>query len=241
MRKIFFLLAVASLVAVVSLDAQDHKTHDSNKPKIEGSGNIITKTVNVQSFDQIDVSGVFSLKLSQGSKEEVKIEADDNLQDLFEVKNDGSKLTIEMKKESNFNSKKGLKVYVTFKKLKSMNLKTVGNVSSEENLSFDDVKIGNKSVGSVDLKLTAQSVDLNNKSVGNVKLNGKAETAVIKNNSVGSIDAGDFVVQKMDIDNKGIGSAEVNAAKEIKVRDSFLGKVNNKGAAPIKRTKKVVI
>jgi hypothetical protein len=157
------------------------------------------------------------------------------------VKNDGSKLTIRMKKESNFSSKKGLKVYISFKKLKGMELKTVGNVSSEENLSFDDLKIGNKSVGSVDLKLTAQSVNLDNTSVGNVKLNGKAENAVIKNKSVGSIMAADFVVQKMDIDNNGIGSAEVNAEKELKVKDSFLGKVRNKGAATIKRMNKVVI
>ena len=241
MRKVFLLFAVASFVSLLTLNAQETTTYDKNKPKIEGSGNIVTKTLNVQAFDQIDVSGVFSLKLSQGSKEEVKIEADDNLQDLFEVKNDGSKLTISMKKESNFNSKKGIKVYISFKKLKSMDLKTVGNVSSEENLSFDDVRIGNKSVGSVDLKLTAQSVNLDNKSVGDVRLNGKAENAVINNKSVGSIMAADFVVQKMDIDNNGIGSAEVNAAKEIKVKDSFLGRVNNKGAATIKRTKKVVI
>ena len=181
------------------------------------------------------------MQLSQGNKEEVKIEADDNLQELFEVKNEGSKLTINMKKDVNFNSKKKMKVYITFKKLQSMDLKTVGDVSSEESLSFDDVKIGNKNVGSVDLKLTAQSVDLNNKSVGNLKLNGKAENAVIRNNSVGNIIAGNFIVQTMEIDNNGIGSAEVNAEKEIKVKDSFLGKVSNKGTATIKRTKKVVI
>ncbi len=242
MRKMFLLFAVASLVSTVNLYAQDEKEKNwKDKPKIEGSGNVITRTVNVSSFDQLDVSGVFSLKLSQGSKEEVKIEADDNLQDLFEVKNEGSKLSITMKKESNFDSKKGLKVYITFKKLKSMDLKTVGNVSSEENLSFDDLKLGNKSVGSVDLKLTAQTIDFNNKSVGSVKLDGKAESAVIRNNSVGSIQAGNFVVQKMDIDNNGIGAAVVNAEKEIKVKESFLGKVSNKGAATIKRTKKVVI
>ena len=240
MRRIILFFAMTSFAAVSALHAQDYK-YDNNKPRIEGSGNIITKTVNVQSFDQIDISGVFSLKLSQGAREEVKIEADDNLMDLFEVKNEGSTLVITMKKESNFKSKKKLNVYITFKKLKSMDLKTVGDVTSEENLSFDDVKIGNKSVGSVDLKLTAQSVNIDNKSVGNVTLNGKADNAVIKNKSVGSIQAADFVVQTMDIDNNGIGSAEVNAEKEIKVKDSFLGKVTNKGAATIKRLKKVVI
>jgi hypothetical protein len=49
------------------------------------------------------------------------------------------------------------------------------------------------------------------------------------------------VVQKMDIDNSGIGSAEVNAEKELKIKDSFLGKVTNKGNATIRRMNKVVI
>ena len=63
----------------------------------------------------------------------------------------------------------------------------------------------------------------------------------IKNSGVGSIQAAGFIVQKMDIDNSGVGSAEVNAEKELKVKDSFLGKVVNKGNAPTKRINRVVI
>ncbi len=242
MKKISLAFAIILFFAASSLHAQDEKEKDwKDRPKIEGSGNMITRTVNVQPFDRVDVKGVFSVKLAQGNKEEVRIEADDNLQDYFEVKNEGSKLTVSMKKDMNYNSKKGIKIYISFKKIKSMGLKTVGDVSSEGSLSFDNLDIDNKSVGSVDLKLTAQSINLDNKSVGDVVLNGKANSAVIKNKSVGSLNAADFVVQTMDIDNNGIGSAEVNAEKEIKVRDSFLGKVTNKGAATIKRLKKVVI
>jgi hypothetical protein len=242
MKKISLAFAIILFFAASSLHAQDEKEKDwKDRPKIDGSGNMITRTVNVQPFDQVDVKGVFSVKLAQGNKEEVRIEADDNLQDYFEVKNEGSKLTVSMKKDMNYNSKKGIKIYISFKKIKSMGLKTVGDVSSEGSLSFDNLDIDNKSVGSVDLKLTAQSINLDNKSVGDVVLNGKANSAVIKNKSVGSLNAADFVVQTMDIDNNGIGSAEVNAEKEIKVRDSFLGKVTNKGAATIKRLKKVVI
>jgi len=242
MKKISLAFAIILFFAASSLHAQDEKEKDwKDRPKIEGSGNMITRTVNVQPFDQVDVKGVFSVKLAQGNKEEVRIEADDNLQDYFEVKNEGSKLTVSMKKDMNYNSKKGIKIYISFKKIKSMGLKTVGDVSSEGSLSFDNLDIDNKSVGSVDLKLTAQSINLDNKSVGDVVLNGKANSAVIKNKSVGSVNGADFVVQTMDIDNNGIGSAEVNAEKEIKVRDSFLGKVTNKGAATIKRLKKVVI
>lgn len=241
MKKIFLLFGAVLLSSPVLLQAQKNKTADKDKPKIEGSGNVITKDISVQPFDQLASNGVFSVILKQGDKEDVKIEADDNLQDLFEVKNDGSKLSISMKKDVNFSSKKGMKVYVTFKKLKSMELNMVGSLTSDNNLSFDDLDIKNKSVGALDLNMTAQNLNVDNKSVGNINLNGKAESAVIKNKGVGSIKAGDFIVQKMDIDNSGVGSAEVNAEKELKVKDSFLGRVMNKGNAPVKRMNKVVI
>ena len=244
MKKIFLLFSTFLLISSVAVQAQKEKDKEKewkDKPRIEGSGNIITKDVNIQSFDELITKGVFSVLLKQGNKEEVKIEADDNLQELFEVKNEGSKLVISMKKDVNFNSKKGMKVYITFRKLKNMELNMVGSLSSDDNLSFDDLSIKNKSVGSLDLKMTAQSVNVDNSSVGNVKLDGKAENAVIKNNGVGSIKAGSFVVQKMDIENTGVGGAEVNAEKELKVKDSFLGKVTNKGNATVRRMNKVTI
>jgi hypothetical protein len=146
-----------------------------------------------------------------------------------------------MKKDASFNSRKKMKVYITFRNLKSMDLKTIGNVSSEDNLEFDDLKINNKSVASVDLKMTAQNIDIDNKSVGNLKLNGRAESALIKNKGVGSMMASNFVVQKMDIDNSGMGSAVVNAEQELKVKDTFFSKVTNKGKATARRIKRIVI
>ena len=56
-----------------------------------------------------------------------------------------------MKKDVNFSSKKKMKVYITFKNLKNMDLKTVGDVTSEQNMNFTDLKLQNKSVGNVDL------------------------------------------------------------------------------------------
>lgn len=235
MRKILFFITVALFVPGVVLNAQN------SKEKIKGSGNVITKDIAVKSFDELSLSGVFSVVLSQDGKEGLKIEAEDNLQDLFEIKNEGSKLVVAMKKDINLEKHKEMKVYITFNKLKKLDLKTVGNVSTTESLSFDNLDLDNKSVGSVNLKLTAQTLNLDNKSVGNVELNGKANNAVIKNNSVGDFQAASFIVQKMDIDNNGIGAAEVNAEKELKVKDSMMNKVTNKGAATPRKMNKVVI
>jgi len=233
------MLAITSLS--ISINAQDDWDKDNKRQRIKGSGNVITKDITVKSFDELTANGVFSLQLSQGDKEAVRIEAEDNLIGLITVENDGSSLRISMKKDVDINSKKKMIVHVTFKTLKSMNLSMVGGTSSDEQLKFADLKIKNQSVGSVNLDMALQTLNLENESVGTLKLKGSADNAVIKSNSVGSVMAGDFVVQKMDIDHNGIGSATVNAEKELKVSDSFLGKVNNKGNATVKRKNKVVI
>jgi hypothetical protein len=239
MRRNFLVMLAITALGCSSMAQKNDKYND--KDRIDGSGNVITKNITVKTFDELNASGIFNLQLSQGDKESVKIEADDNLMDLFIVENEGTTLKISMKKNSNFNSKKQMKVYVTFKNLKSMNLTMVGGTSSDEKLKFDDLKLKNQSVGSVTLYMTLQSLNLENESVGSVKLEGSADNAVVKNNSVGSINAGNFVVQKMEIDNTGVGSATVNAEKELKYSDSFLGKVSNKGNATVKKKNKVVI
>ena len=232
------IIAVAVSATLIQTSGAQNKSET-----IEGNGKIVTRDIPVQSFSKLKASGVYELKLSQGNKESVKIEADENLQELFQVKNEGNKLVIDTKKMKNTNlkSKSKMRVYITFKNLTDLELSTVGNVKSEGSLAFEDLELDTKSVGNIDLQLTANKLNVTNAGVGDVTLSGKAQNTVMKNSGVGSVHAGEFVVQTMNIDNSGVGSAEVNAAKELKVKDSFLGKVKNKGNATMKKTKKVVI
>ena len=236
MSKILFVSALGVMLSQ-GLKAQN------DREILEGNGKVVTKEIPVQSFDALAANGVYELKLTQGNTESVKIEADENLQEYFTVSNNGSKLVIDTKKLNNKNlrTKTKMRVYVTFKKLKSMEMGTVGNVQSENELSFDDLNLESKSVGNVNLKLKANKINIENKSVGNIELSGKAQDAVVKNKGVGNLVASDFVVQTMDIENTGVGHAEVNAEKTLKVKDSFLGKVKNKGAATAKKMNKVQI
>jgi hypothetical protein len=230
-------LAIAALAMVFNMaGAQKNE-------RIEGSGKVVTREIDVKSFDGLKASGIYQLKLSQGDKESVKIEADENLQEYFSVTNNGSTLVIDMDKlrNKNLNGNNTLKVYVTFKNLKELDLRMVGNTASEKSLSFNDLKIHNTSVGNLDLKLSANKLSMENKSVGNVTLAGKADHAVFENQGVGSLKAGEFVVQTLNIENEGVGAAEVNAVKELKVKEGRISKVTNLGAAQAKKTGKTVI
>lgn len=233
MKKV---ISGVAAILLLTLTTKAQKTET-----IEGNGKIVTRDVAVSSFDALQAGGVYELKLSQGSTESVKIEADENLQQYFDVHNEGSKLVIKMKdtKNKNWKVKDKMTVYVTFKNLKALDLSTVGHVVSDSELKFGDLRLSNKSVGNVDLKLAVSKLDLQNSSVGNVRLQGSAQQAVVKNTGVGKLQAGSLVVQDMDIENTGVGAAEVNAEKALKVKDTFLGKVTNRGKAPTRKMNKV--
>lgn len=230
MNKILLTTVTAAIISSASL-AQKSET-------LEGNGKSVTRDIPVQSFSAIKASGVYELRLSQGSTESVKIEADENLQDLFSVKNEGSKLVIDMKKMKNLNlkSKNKMRVHVTFKNLNDLDLSTVGNVLSDNQFTFTNLTISSSSVGNIALKLSGNKLTVKNNSVGNIDLDGKAETAVFKNSGVGNLEAGEFVVQNLEIDNSGVGNATVNATKDLKVSENMLGKVKNKGAAAARKT-----
>ncbi|HYJ64122.1 MAG TPA: head GIN domain-containing protein [Parafilimonas sp.] len=207
---------------------------------IEPSGNIITRDVTINSFNSIKADGLYELVLTQGDKESVKIEADDNLQNLFKVSNDGSTLVIDMPelKNSNINfndenheHKLNLKVYVTFKQLNAIDVGIIGTIRCTTPLKADAFKIDSKNVGNIELQLTADKLTINNKGVGNITLTGSANNAIITNAGVGKFNGEDLIVQTMDINNSGVGNADVHVEKDLKVKESFLGKVTNSGNA----------
>ena len=239
-RIIFFLLTVFFSATLI---AQDRVT-------LEPSGNIVTKNIGVQPFDVIEASGLYEMVLEEGDREVVKIEADDNIQSMFSVSSNGGKLIIEMPglknhdiNSKNKNERKSLKwkVYVTYKKLKRLDVSLVGNVTCSTPLKSDAFEINSKAVGNINLRITTNKLNVTNKGVGNVTLQGTATDAIVENAGVGKFDGEELVVQTMDINNSGIGSADVNVEKNLKIKQSFLGRVRNKGNAKSNNGEGVVI
>jgi hypothetical protein len=232
MKKICFSLLV---FAGVAAHAQDG---DYLKP----SGNVITRNVAVKPFTAIKADGLYDLILTQGNTEAVKVETDDNLQSLIEVSNDGNTLVIDEPKLRNHSlhltsgddehyKRQHFKVYVTFKSINSLDIQTIGNIHADAPLNFDALEINDRTVGNINMSITASKLTVTNKGVGSITLSGKVNDAVITNSGVGAFKGQYLVVQTMHIANTGVGHADVNVVKDIMVKDSFLGKVNNSGPA----------
>ena len=118
MRKNFLLMLALTTLGLSAIAQKNDRDNDGKRQRIEGSGNVITKDIAVKSFDHLTANGVFSLQLSQGDKEALKIEGEDNLIDLIVVKNDGSSLEISMKKRCRYQYEKENDCLCYFQKFK---------------------------------------------------------------------------------------------------------------------------
>src|SRR3954469_20201497 len=81
-----------------------------------GSGKVTTEVRKVSPFHKISIKGVFPVVISQdGGPEWVKVEADQNLQDLITIANDSDELVVGSDDNVSIRRSKKLMVYINVK------------------------------------------------------------------------------------------------------------------------------
>lgn len=200
----------------------------------KGNGNIVTENRTVSPFTKISIEGIFPVEISQDSSGEwVKVETDENLQSLIKVKNDGDELKIEMPDEAHLRKSTKMKVYVNVKDLRELNFKSVGNLSSNGNISLDSLELNTEAVGKLNLDLNTKFLRANLNSVGTTTLSGNVFEARINNKSVGALNAFDLKAKVLMIHNVAVGAAEVYADSIFHIRNSAIGTLKYKGAGQV--------
>lgn len=225
---ILFLIILTGVLIMTSenyLQAQDLKFN----------GNDIKETRSVRSFDVIENNGVVNVFLTQSETESVVVEADRNLLPVIVTEVKDNTLFISTKKDTKIDKSVKLNVYVSFRNLKKLELNSVGNVSSENQLKLKNLSIENNSVGNITLNIDCNELSLENNSVGNTTLTGKVNNAKIELNSVGNLTASDLKAQNLTIVNNAVGNAGVNAEKEIYITQNGMGSITYSGNAEVKK------
>ena len=200
-----------------------------------GNGNVVTQNRTVSAFSKISIEGVFPVELSQdGNAEFVKVEADENLQDYITVENDGNELVVKLKDEASIHKSKKMKVYINIKKLSELNFKSVGSLTTVNQLKLDTLELNSESVGKLNLDIEAAFLRANLSSVGASTLKGKVNEVCINNKSVGTLSAYDLKAGTLKIHNTAIGTAEVYADSAFYIRSSAIGTLYYKGPGVVK-------
>lgn len=123
------------------------------------------------SFHSLKLSGaVDRIYISQGTKEAVRVEADEDGKAALEISNNNKTLEI-----TTANKKKGndfvITIYLTVVDLKSIECFGAVNVYSKTNLKFDNLKLTVMGATNVELDLTVPNIDLDLSGASDVDLN----------------------------------------------------------------------
>ena len=205
------------------------------KSGIKGSGTVTKEKRAVSPFDKIDITGAFTVYLSQGEVESVEVELDNNLQQYVEVRNEGNKLILGIKDKINFGKTTKNNVYITMKNINLFCVSGVCDINTSGSLNCGDLKLKVSGVAKGGLEVNCDKLNVNISGVANLELRGNAVELNINQSGVGKFNAGKFEAAKVTVNNSGVGSVSVYATQELSMNNSGVGSITYSGNAEIKK------
>ncbi len=206
---------------------------------VTGSGKMTSETRAVTGEHGVELASVGGLIITQGDKEELVIEAEDNLVPLIEsdVNKDGV-LVLRFKDHENIRPTKNITYRLTVKNLDRITLTGSGTIDSDH-LTADreqirlpgsgDIRIGRLDAGEVSVKVEGS---------GKVALSGGgARTQKLDIAGSGEYEASEFKTGTAEASISGSGAARLNARETLDVSISGSGEVSYTGDPKV--TKKI--
>jgi len=195
-----------------------------------GNGNMETKKIDVDNFDEVSVYGNYSIFLEQSDQPGLTLTADENLMKYIEASVNGSKLEIESTK--NIKSDEGLELYITYKELKELEVGGASSIENEGILRGKSFNLDMSGAGSVEMNVELEQLSLTISGAGSVKFKGVVEEQDIDMSGAGEYGAEDLRSQICKISISGVGGADVNVEQKLVGEVSGVGGITYFGNPP---------
>lgn len=195
----------------------------------QGSGNVITQSREVGGFDRVVLSGIGDVTLTQGSREALTIEAEDNI--IPHIKTEVKDKTLQI----SFDNKaiiptKPVKFNLTMRDIHSLETKGVSNIDAAS-IQTDRLELGISGTGNINLpKISADSVMINVSGAGNLTTGGKTGSQQVSLSGAGNYNGQDLQSKTAEVTITGLGRVVVWATDALDVTISGTGGVDYYGS-----------
>ena len=206
-------------------------------PGEPGSGKVIVQTRDVSNFHAIDVSYPGEIIITQGSKESLEIEAEDNVLPGLktQVRNGTLEIFYKPEKDKHVNPTKPVKITIVVKKLDDVQFSSAGTMTIDgvktDSLDFSLSGAGKVEVNDIETK--DLSIDLSG--AGSMDASGATDRLDINISGAGSFNGGDLHSQTASVNISGLGSATVWADDDLDANVSGMGSVNYYGSPDVSK------
>lgn len=194
---------------------------------IEGEGIVVTKTVIVEDFDQINVSSSVKVFLTQSTEQKVTINAPQNIIDILSTNVRGSEWKIDF--DRCVNTLEPIEIYIELPRLLALEVEGSGDVVSKGTIKSDELELTIDGSGSINLDLNVKELTTDINGSGDINLTGVTKLNNIEINGSGDVKAYDLLSDETEIEINGSGDVEVNVSYALKVDINGSGDVYYKG------------
>jgi hypothetical protein len=211
--KLLTILFIATLFSSCAIDMFNRAT---------GNRNVITEDRSAkEDFTKIKVSTGLELYISQGLKNQITVEADENLQDIIITEIQDGMLKIYS--EKNIWRAKARKIYVTIENLEAIAATSGSDVYANETLKVNNLNISATSGSDINISVDANTVETNATSGSDIEVSGVSNNHISKATSGASIDA--YQLQSKNVSAKVTSGADIN----VYASESIVAKATSGG------------
>ena len=198
--------------------------------RVLGSGKIISETRPISGFTAVELNGIGTLIIEQGSKESLEVVAEDNIIKYLKSDVYGRNLRLSVDDFVSIDPTEEIVFYLTVKNLERVEISGLGNIEIEAlKTSSLDLKIsgaGSASIGD----LQAESLNLEISGVGNVEIGGSVEDQQIELSGAGNYNADGLISNEARIEISGTGKAMLWVENELDADLSGMGNLQYYGS-----------
>jgi hypothetical protein len=204
--------------------------------RVEGNGNVISQDRTTGKFHSIDVSGAINVYIKQDSAQQaIKVETDQNLQDLIEIHEENGVLYISPRDNFNLDpSNNKIKVFVTAPHYRSLHVSGASNIYGENKLtSAETLDIDLTGASEIKLDVKAPRINADLTGASSVIITGETRDFNLEGSGASDVKCFDLFTENTTVDISGAFSAEVNASVKLDVNASGASGIKYKGSPAV--------
>lgn len=195
---------------------------------VKGDGNVTTTDRELNGeFSAIEVSRGLDVYLTQGDTESIRVQADENLQEIIVVETENGVLNIYA--EENISSAASKKIMVNFKNIDRISTSSGSDVISTTIIKANDLEIYTSSGSDVELEVEVENLICESSSGSDIKLSGSTNTFRAEASSGSDIKAGNLKAVKTTAEANSGADITVNTSEELTASANSGGDINYYG------------
>ncbi len=229
---LFWVLAGAIVTSIAIQYVPQVRSYISTSPEFQP----VSKVIEVGDFTKLDLHGIASVHLAQGTTTMVMIRGRQADIDRISFSVQNNTLTYKRQPYSDFclfcNNSQQLDITITMPKLES--IKASGAVTvNASSFTSNDLSLDVSGVSKLELPVTGQNVRIEESGASSVTLSGVTEVLNIDTSGVSKLDGSNSVAKNVTVKTSGASDIRVNASATLDVDASGVSKVYYRGTPKV--------